>query len=320
MAIPPALKENPQFGVGQFGANAAFDGLLGLRFAWGTTFGVVLPNIDDALARLSKGGGGGAGNLFGPDFNLFRSASLKMLENIGHGLTHTQAAAAEKYITEAWAFEGIGSVIERVAEDAVHTRKLIRHRSKPVEIVRVTQPNVRAQLRPVARRADVAAQRAEAAEKRAQRLEVRLARLERAAAHSHAVPIPLPGPRPDWIEREIARLKGKVGRIGKIAGLGAFLILLAKALEKMGASWIRCGNVKRYGRRICGMDTNLLDAILAESFLIAGAISLRGLAERLLAVQEDIVGGVLRSISEVKGATGAGEGGYAGWAAADGKT
>jgi hypothetical protein len=310
VASTPSLKENPQFGVGQFGANAAFDGLLGLRYSWGTTFGLVLPNIDKALAQLNAASGGGRSNLFGPDFNLFSSASLKMLEEIGHGLTHTQSAAAEKYITEAWAFEGIGAVIERQAQDALHVRQLITHKAQPREVIRISSPTVRAQLRPVLQVATHAEDQAQAAARKTRALETRVAALERQTEKPHSVAVPGIWPRIGGIERDLDRLKGRVGKLGKYASLAAFVALLAKALSKMGINYIRCSNVKRYGRNLCGMNPSLLSALLAESFLLAAGISFRQLVHEVLAVEDEIKNGIVRSIQDLKGITPISEGGY----------
>lgn len=281
MALEPTIKEQPQYGVGQFETQAAFNGLLGLRFAWGTTLGRLLPRIDAGLARINRGTVLGVPIRVPTPTNLFGASGQDVLAQIGKGLTATQPAAAEKWVTEAWALDGIGATIERIAEDAVKTRKVIRHRTQPREVIRVIRPNVQAQIRPVARRARTAELRAEAAEQRARALEHRLAQLERQVAKPHSVAVPGLWPRIGGIERELDRLKGRVGRIGKYAGLGAFLILLAKALEKIGGSFIRCSNVKRYGRSICGMDQSLLDSLLADSLLIVGSLSLVQMAREL---------------------------------------
>jgi len=300
MASTPTLKENPQFGVGQFGANAAFDGLVGLRYAWGTTFGLVLPNIDKALAQLNKGGGLGGPGAVGPGFNLFNSASLKMLEEIGHGLTHTQAAAAERYITEAWAFEGIGAVIERMAEDAVHSRKLIRQRAQPREVIRVVKPNTRAQLRPIARRAEEAERRAEAAEKRARALEKRVAHLERKTLHPNdGIVVGLP-PRVGVGERDIERIKAGLRKVSKYGTLAFFLALLAKALEKMRLGWLRCSNVNRYGRHLCGMNNNLLEGLIADALLVTSLVSIVELAKELQTIEDEVVRGIRFGVRELK--------------------
>ncbi|TMC48760.1 MAG: hypothetical protein E6J20_18500 [Chloroflexi bacterium] len=299
MVSTPAFRENPQFGIGQFGANAAFDGLLGLRFAWGTTFRLVLPDIDKELQRLNRGGGVGNGNLFGTNFNLFNSASLKMLEEIGHGLTHTQAAAAEKYVTEAWAFEGIGAVIERVADDAIHTRKLIRQRATPREVIRVVKPNTRAQLRPLLKRVAEAEAKASEADKQVVELTERVALLERKTGKHRAVAYPGIGGRVGDIERDVERIKKGTGKLWKLAGLAAFLLLLAKALEKMGLNWMRCGNVKRYGRSICGMNPSILDSLLADALLVVGAISVVEFAKELQAIESATVSAMRGFVREI---------------------
>jgi hypothetical protein len=55
--------------------------------------------------------------------------------------------------------------------------------------------------------------------------------------------------------------------------------LVAFSLARLGLGWLRCGNVKKVGKRLCGMNPDLLDALLIGTTLIVGTISLREFAK-----------------------------------------
>jgi hypothetical protein len=101
------------------------------------------------------------------------------------------------------------------------------------------------------------------------------------------------------IPRLRARTKALERRVGELAhrirtgarplvGLAA-VALVAAALARLGAGWIRCSKVGRAGRNVCGMDEGLLQALLAETLLIAGTLSLVQFAEEMVGVTEAAV-------------------------------
>src|SRR5215471_905972 len=47
----------------------------------------------------------------------------------------------------------------------------------------------------------------------------------------------------------------------------AFAGAVAVALQRLGASWIRCNNVGRVGRALCGVPAGLLEALLGDALL-----------------------------------------------------
>lgn len=65
--------------------------------------------------------------------------------------------------------------------------------------------------------------------------------------------------------------KGLLG----LAGVG----FVARALTKLGVGGVRCQGSKKYLNRLCGMDSNLLNALLADTLAIFGTISLVELAK-----------------------------------------
>lgn len=97
--------------------------------------------------------------------------------------------------------------------------------------------------------------------------------------------------------REIDRLWKRVRRLDKrILGAGAAALTWA-SIARLRLGWLRCGNVGKFGRAVCRMDSRLLDALLFESLLISGSLSIVEFAKELQGVTEftaDAVHGFIR--------------------------
>lgn len=279
----------PQLGVGQFETLHAFQGLAGLRFAWGTTFGPLMTTLDAAFTPIAGGGLGMPPPPTGETINIWTPAGLQTLGNIGKGLTHTQPAIASQWVAQAHVFDGMSVAIERGAQEGLALKKHVARKTAPQRIREIIRTPVKVNLRPVQKRADDADARARAAQKEAAHLRQRVARLERTVAKPEPIPWPgIPGRIGD-LERLGGWLKGELTRTRKLIGLGALAILVAKVLEKMGGNFIRCSNTKHLGRRVCGMDRSALDTLLAGTVLIVGTVSLVEFAKGMESVMDEIV-------------------------------
>jgi len=103
---------------------------------------------------------------------------------------------------------------------------------------------------------------------------------------SKAVAVPLP--RIGRLEREVTDL-GK--RIRSLANRGAAVVglgLIAASLARLGLGWPRCSKEGKVGKQVCGMDQDLLDALLADATLIAGTVSLVEFAKEMQAGVGDV--------------------------------
>lgn len=125
--------------------------------------------------------------------------------------------------------------------------------------------------------------------------------LEAQIAHAGAAVLPWPG----TISGEAwERIRGLGRRVAKIER-GALPYLAAgvfvATLARFGLGWLRCRNVKKVGRSVCGTHPDLLDAILAETTVIFGAISLVQLARELSAIEPAIATAIAAGIRETKG-------------------
>jgi hypothetical protein len=315
----PIFRERPQQGVGQFATVAAYKGLLGLRFAWSGSVGPVLDIIAAKLAPLSAVRLPGTGFSLGVLPNLFSHANKLVLDQIGKGLVITAPVGNDQQILEADQWYGVGAAVKRAAQVQLDTRRVIQKQTAPARVVKIVQPNIKAQLRPLLQRTAQAEARATAAEHRAVELETRVGQLERVTAHPRAIALPGIWPRLGDIEGELRGIKGKLGKLGKYGTIAGFLALLLEALKKAGLGWTRCSNVGKVGRQLCGLDNSLLDALLVGTTIIIGTISIEEFARYLLDVEESVVGLVTGNVREFNGLQPLSFKGYGG-AASDGMT
>lgn len=95
-------------------------------------------------------------------------------------------------------------------------------------------------------------------------------------------------PRVGAIEREVTGLEKWVRAHTKDAtAAGIAALLIGSALAKMGMSWLRCSNVNRVGKFLCGFDRVALDALLAGLAVYLGTIGIEAFAKDVQAVTLD---------------------------------
>lgn len=122
----------------------------------------------------------------------------------------------------------------------------------------------------------------------------------------HAVAVTLPGQlghlrgEVGILTREWGNLRSWVRKHERLLGSAAMTAAVAYALRRLGATWIRCGNWRRLGKQVCGMDASLLDSLLLDTLAIVGTISIVELAEDLLNVEDEIVAGVKAGFRELR--------------------
>jgi hypothetical protein len=90
-------------------------------------------------------------------------------------------------------------------------------------------------------------------------------------------------------EGEIGRLWHRVKANERRIGIGVAVGLVVAALGRLGLGWIRCRNVGKVGRNVCGMNPALLESLLADSLMIAGTLSLVEFAREMVGVTDTAV-------------------------------
>jgi hypothetical protein len=118
---------------------------------------------------------------------------------------------------------------------------------------------------------------------RAKALEARVVRLEHALGHAVASPFPRIG----HLEREIANQGKRLRTAEKALAAGASAALVLTALKRMGLGWLRCSNVTKTGKAVCGMDARLLESLLFDALALTVAFNLRTFAEELQDVTKE---------------------------------
>lgn len=118
------------------------------------------------------------------------------------------------------------------------------------------------------------------------------------AAHVAAGTLALPFPRIGRLERTVKAQAKRLTRLEKVALGGLGVAAVAAALSRLGLGFLRCRNVQRTGRRVCGMDADLLESLLAASLLLSGSISLRQLARELQEPTRDVTRGLRALVDE----------------------
>jgi hypothetical protein len=110
-----------------------------------------------------------------------------------------------------------------------------------------------------------------------------------AGALAHAGHIALPWPRLGKLERAEHTLTKRVGRLEKLLGVGGLAALITATFGGEIVKMLRCGNVRKFGPQVCGVNANLLEGLFADAALVVGAISIVEFAKALQAVEGEAV-------------------------------
>lgn len=98
----------------------------------------------------------------------------------------------------------------------------------------------------------------------------------------------IPWPRIRGIERDVSGLEKRVNGLGRKLALPVMVGLVAASLEKLGLNAARCSRTQRWDKQLCGMDQDLLNALIADTLLILGTLSLEKAAEDMQEVMDPI--------------------------------
>lgn len=108
--------------------------------------------------------------------------------------------------------------------------------------------------------------------------------------HFHAltavIPRALPIPHVPTFPNIWKRLRALERKLATPVGIAAVIA----ALGRLGLGWIRCNNVRRVGKSVCGFDSNLLDTLLLDGLAIFGAVSVVEFANGLRAIEDEAIG------------------------------
>jgi hypothetical protein len=92
--------------------------------------------------------------------------------------------------------------------------------------------------------------------------------------------------------------KAWVKRLARAMWAAALLGLLIRALARR-FPWLFCRKVKTVGGRICGLDSDLLNALLLDTLIISGTISVVAMAEELQRLEPAALAIIRAGIDEI---------------------
>jgi hypothetical protein len=94
----------------------------------------------------------------------------------------------------------------------------------------------------------------------------------------------------DYVGREAGALRHRVDELAKRVSPAALAGIVAASV--LGIGWLKCSNVGRVGRRVCGLDSAILDGLLAGLLAVFGTIGLVTFAEEIQHVLHGFAGDV----------------------------
>lgn len=308
--VGPAVGAEAGLGVGLLLTFAAFCGALLLRACWAATFGLIFSEIARAFHKIPKIGArvfgvGAQLDLGGLLAKPFETVDNLVYHALGVLIAQTEHAWHKIIGWMAYILTATGEEIASLSYDTLAALHIVHQKVSPAAIQAATRPFVQhyvatlpavhVALRPATK---VAADHYPA-------LQARVARLEHELSHVHSstivlpapagtiprtkapaatTPVVLPAPRVGEIDRALDWTKGQIGKLRKIATVAGIVGLTAAALGRLGLGWTRCSKVGKVGKQLCGMDEQLLGALLADTLLIVGTVSLVEFAQGMQGV------------------------------------
>ena len=125
-----------------------------------------------------------------------------------------------------------------------------------------------------------------------------LASVYRPIAHAAATAGGIAAP---WIElprlrRDARNLERKLGKVWPLLGVAGAVALLARALKIPR----RCvqGNIGKVAKRLCGLDTSLLDSLLLDLVAILSVVSVVEFAEDMRTIEDEALAVMGRLVRE----------------------
>jgi hypothetical protein len=177
----------------------------------------------------------------------------------------------------------LAPLLKEIAHLAARTRTIVLHPTTIVhKVVSVVQPGLKA------------------LEGKVGALEAKVAAIGAAAPtiiHEVAPAVALPKPTaiPGDIYRGLDSLWKESKRVAKVLTPAGIVGLVAgSVLARMGLSWLKCGNVNKAGRSLCGLNSQILDALLAGLIAVFGTIGIVVFAEDIQKVLDDFSTDVTR--------------------------
>lgn len=261
--------------------------LIALYYAYGYSIGALLQLIAQGFRNLSinlwfvgRVGFGFVGDMIDGLDNGIRHA-------LGSGIASTSRAWHVMWHYSAYVLERTGSIIEGLGNDTYGALKTLRNITVPGLIASAIAPlwrrlaRIESEIATLPHKAEIVLE---------QPLKVIRETITKTAAVAGTITLPGLG----RLERDAEAIRARLRSVEKALGISGLAGLVAVGLSQIGLGHLSCSQNKRLLKGACGMDTSLLDALLADALLIAGTISLVEMAEGMQGIVGEVAPQVRR--------------------------
>lgn len=250
---------------------AGFVVAFGLLYVYRSTLSRILTWLADELDDVDVNVGFKTLHLFGPLSNLLRTVDDAISDALGYFVQQTERGMVYFWNETTDTFDLLGDFLSDFADTVAATLATLTETTIPNALLGVEA-----------------------------RVARRLAAIASSVTYVRSVAIPRVWGEIDDVRgrvgqlgRDIVRAASRLRRLEKLLTAAGAAALVMVALKRLGLGWVRCTNVSKAGKRLCGMDLGTLDALLASTLLLSGAISVERLTRDLLG-QADTVEAALR--------------------------
>jgi hypothetical protein len=294
--------------------------LLALNKMWKLTLGALLSAMADMVSSLPHV------TILGhhvPPWNALANGITELdnyvLEAIGVGIQQTEKGLHALVGAMTWLFQETADQLAGLAEDTAkafdYTKRILVPTLLGValapllkEIAHLAARTRTIVLHPttiVKKAGDVIAPGLKALEGKVSALEARVAAIGAAAPvviSSAGIGLSLPkaAALPGEIARGLDSLWKRVRGMNRTLTAAGIVGLVVAALGRLGLGWARCSNTSKLGKSVCGMNTNLLEGLLADALLFASVVSIVEFAKELQGIEAEVVKGVRYGVKELK--------------------
>lgn len=285
--------------------------LMALSFAYTYTFGALLK----ALASLLDVG---ISIPYGPTLHPFSfiGGALNDLDNtirngLGTGIQYAQYGFNKTLHAVAYSIQEIGNTLEALASDTRSALHGLRVSVIPTLIGAALGPlaaivyGLRHQVKAIA---VAVANAAIHPGRTVVHTITNLRTVEHTIVKTVTVTVPaavakavaLPAPRLGWLERETITTLARLKKIGASLTPAGVLAATIAAVGTLGFGWVRCRNVGKAGKVLCGMNGDLLESLLADTLLIASTISIVEFAKNCQAFSSEVESPLVQFVRELR--------------------
>lgn len=281
----PAVPEVPAVAALLAAAASAIVWLvaLGMLYVWRRSLGKLLVWMADQLDRASVTILHKSFHIFGPLSKLLRSLEYTVDHYLGEAVVWGERSAATLFsffiTVQVW----MAAEIADLATDVWHA---LRVNTSTITHT-ITKTITHTVVKPITKTVTVVKATGAAAitrlTKQVHAIDVRLTKAVHAAAHAVAGTLP----RIRGLERRVETQGQRLTRLEKAAATAVGAAVVLTALKRLGLGWLRCNNVGKAGKAVCGMDASLLESLLLDAALLSVAFNIETFAKELQGITHE---------------------------------